>query len=165
MKTILTLVATFLIVCHAGFAKEENGMRVEVTKSTISNDDPDRRGYFEEVDRTLGLKVQAKNISMKPFDVGELEWIIIIERWGSSTQRLERYKGTQKFDPLKPGESINLTVGKSSIEGYKGWGKRYQDKIEAWRVIIRHVGVDTITVVSGSAFERANSKAKDASKD
>jgi len=147
-------------------AKDENGMRVEVSRSTVSNDDERGSGYsLSRVERTMALKVLAKNISLKPFDVGQLEWTMIVERWGvSGSSKYERYKGTENFPPLKPGESSTLTVGQSSIGGYS-FSRNYQDKLEAWKVIIRHAGADTITLVSGTAFERLNSKARDAEKE
>ncbi len=133
-------------------------------KSTIEkNDDRDRSWGLDRVDRTLGLKILAKNISMRPFDEGLLEWTIIIERWGYSPSRYERYKGMQKLDPLKPGESVNLTAGESSIGGYGGYNKRYQDKMEAWQVVVKHASGTTISVQSGSSFDRLYAKAKDAS--
>ena len=166
MKGAFAIAALVAVSALTLRARDENGMRVEVSKSTLSNDDERGAGYsLDRVERTLGLKVLAKNISMKPFDVGQLEWTMIVERWGApSSSRYERYKGTENFPPLKPGESSTLTVGQSSIGGY-GYSKNYQDKLEAWRVIIRHAGTDTITVVSGSAFERLNAKAKDACKE
>jgi hypothetical protein len=160
-RTLLFLLA--IVPFATGLAKDENGMRVEVSKSTISRDDERRRdGYLDKVDRTLGLKIQAKNISMKPLEPGEIEWTIIVERWGYSPARFERYKGKQIIEALKPGESVNLTVGQSPVGGYEGYSKQYQDKMEAWQVVIRHGGKETITVTSGSTFEKANQRAKDA---
>ena len=162
MKSIVLLLSCLLIM-PVLLAKEENGMRVEVTKSTLSNNDERGSGdFYTKVDRTLGLKVQAKNTSMKALPAGKLEWVILIERWGYSPKKIERFKGTEEFPALKPGESISLTIGQSTVGGYKGYSDKYQDSIEGWSVQILHDGKPTISLVSSSNFAKANERAKDA---
>jgi len=60
MKTILSFAVTLAFCSHAALGRNENGIPVEASKSTTSNDDSDRRGYLDEVDLTLRLKVHAK---------------------------------------------------------------------------------------------------------
>jgi hypothetical protein len=162
MKSIVLLLSCLLVMPVLS-AKEENGMRVEVSKSTLSNNDERGTGdYYTKVDRTLGLKVQAKNTSMKALPAGKLEWVILIERWGYNPKKIDRFKGSEDFPALKPGESITLTIGQSTVGGYKGYSDKYQDAIEGWSVAILHDGKPTISLVSSSNFAKANERAKDA---
>ena len=163
-KALPILVILTLTLLHLQ-AKEENGLRVEVQKSTLSKDDSRKDGYLDTVDRTLGLKVFIKNISMKDLEPGKIDWIMIVERWGSGPSRFERYKGSEPLPALRTGQELTLTVGESQISGYKGYGGTYQDKIEGWGVNVSHPNKAPMTITSSSSFERLNAKAKDAVKE
>lgn len=165
MKTTLKVFSAAvlaLLAIQSLRAKEENGLRVEVQKTTLSKDD-DRStgGYSDRIDRTLGLKIFAKNTSMKDLGQGKVEWIMIVERWGYNPRRLERYKGTEPMPTLRVGEEIILKVGESQIGGYRHYNGEYQDKIEGWSVTIFHDNKVTMTIASSSSFDRLNAKAKD----
>ena len=164
MKTLPRLAAAALLLSllPAAFAKDQNGLRIEVRKTTLERNDDTRPGWDSRMDRTLGLKLIAKNTSFKETPEGVIEWTIIVQRWGSSTRRYERYQGVDKLPPLRPGEEVNLTVGESKLTGYREYDGRYQDKIEGWSLTIKHAGAITISDTSGSNFDRLNASAKDA---
>lgn len=138
-------------------------MRVEVQKATLSKDDDRNTDYADRIDRTLGLKVYAKNTSMKDMEAGTVEWVMIVERWGYNPRRLERYKGSSAMPALRSSEEVTFSVGESQLGGYKHYGGQYQDKIEGWSVTIIHGGKPTMRLTSGSAFEKLNAKAKEPS--
>ena len=156
LTSILLLVLSFVVTVRA---EDKNGYRVTVQKTTLERDDvrgPD--AYDDKIDRTLGLKVAIKNVSMKDKVEATVEYAIIVSRWAYSPPRYEKYAGSEKLPALKPQESHDLTLGKARIGGYANYGnKRYQDKVEAWQITITE-GATPTTLQSGANYTRLAEK-------
>jgi hypothetical protein len=163
ISRVVPFIAFALLPLQILPAKEENGMRIEVQKTTISRDDERSRDYSDRIDRTLGLKIFAKNTSMKDLGPGKVDWIMIVDRWGYNPRKLERFKGSDALAALRIGEEVSFTAGQSQLGGYKHYSGQYQDKIEGWSVTITIDNKPIMTLTSGSSFEKLNAKAKDAS--
>ena len=166
MKRHLSLLLTLLCLTTAGLGEEKNGLRLTAQKTTLERDkDRDGSSYWDRVEKALGLKVSAKNVSMKEMPEGTIDSTVIVKRWGYSPPKIERYSSTEKLPPLKPGAEANVVSGKVAIGGYeRGGDKRYQDSIEAWQVIVKHNGTETCKITSTGTFEKLNARAKDGPK-
>lgn len=159
MKTLVIVTLCMLSLGASSQAEDKNGFRITVQKTTLERDDV--RGtdiYLDKIDRTLGLKVAIKNISMKEKPESNVEYAIIVSRWGYSTPRYEKYAGTEKLPALKPQVEQDMTLGKARIGGYAGYAnKRYQDKIEGWQISIKEGATPTI-IQSGANYTRLAEK-------
>lgn len=163
MKTILSAVAVLISLGLSSLAEEANGLRVTAQKTLLEkNKDRDNSAYWDTVDKAIGLKVNARNVSLADMPEGTVDYIVIVKRWGYSPDKLESFTGSEKLPALVKSAEANLTVGKVAIGGYEAGGnrKQYQDTIEAWRIIVKHDGKETLKITSTSAFDKLLPKAK-----
>lgn len=161
ISTLLALAATAL----CSIAEEANGLRLNVQKTTLERDrDNDAFGAWDQVEKSLGLRVAGKNVSFKDKPEGTIEFAVVVKRWGQQTETLEKYAGSEKFPALKPGEETKLTLAKIPLSGYETINNRKQfvDSIEGWRVVVMHEGKATITLRSSSSFDKVLERAKPA---
>jgi hypothetical protein len=163
MKAVLPCVFGLLVFLPVSTpAEEANGLRLTAQKTVLEKDTT--RGpsyYYDSVSKALGLKVNARNISFKDLSEGTLEYIVLVQRWGYSPPRIEKYTGTEPLPALRKGAEANLTVGRVPLGGYEAGGNRtrYQDSIEGWQIIAKHNGAETIKITSTSGFEPMLKKA------
>lgn len=167
MKAFSCLGWGLLLFVATGFADEANGLRVTAQKTVLENESS-RQGSspMQRVEKSLGLKVNGRNISLKDLPEGTLDYTIIVRRWGYSPDRYESYVGSEKFPALVKGAETNLTVGEVAVRGYDNLGarKQYQDSIEGWQILVKHEGKETIKLTSTAAFQKLLPKAKPAPK-
>src|SRR4051794_7143830 len=119
MKFFLRLAAVLLLTM--GFAlttraEEKNGLAVSVTKRTLNRADRRDGFYYTRYDRTQGYKVTIRNTSLKPLPEGEVNWTIAVRKVSYSTNRVEKYVGTEKLQALRSSESVDLMIGAVPIE-------------------------------------------------
>ena len=144
-------------------AEEKNGLRLTAQKTVLERDkDRDAFYMWDKVDKALGLKVSAKNVSFKEMPEGTLEYTVVVRRWGHSPTLYHRYTGTEKLPALKTGGSADLTTGKVKMGGWESSGnrKQYQDSLEGWEIVVKHGGLETIRLTSTAEFAKLNAKAK-----
>ena len=168
MKAFLACVLLVLVgALSISRGEEANGMRLTATKITLEKDkDRDAFDQWDKVDKALGLRVTARNMSFKDMPEGTVECIVIVKRWGRSPELLESYSGREKLPALLKGTEANLTIGKVPMSGYEIGGnrKQFQDSIEGWQVIAKHEGKETVRITSTNTFEKLLKKAKPAGK-
>jgi hypothetical protein len=118
------------------------------------------------VDKALGLRVSAKNISFRDLEEGTVSYTVIVKRWGYTPTKYDRHSGSEPFPALKVGAEKELKIGKVPIGGYEIGGnrKQFQDSIEGWQVTVKHGEKETIKLTSTASFDKLNEKAKDAAK-
>jgi len=160
-KLALLLVFSQFFPIPSASAQEKNGYRISVQKTTLARDDYRGGGYYaDKIDRTLALKVNIRNIGMKVKPEATIEFVILVKRWGYAPPRIEKFSGTEKLASLKQQEFADFTLGKVRIGGYANYGnKRYQDDVEAWKVLIKEEGIEAASFQSGSSFDRLFEKA------
>ncbi len=158
--SIFLLITSVWLFSATAKAEDKAGYRITVQKTTLTRDDiRTADAYADRIDRTLGLKVAIKNVSMKDKAEAEISYAIIVSRWGYSPPRYEKYQGKEKLAALKPQEEVDLTLGKARIGGYANYAnKRYQDKVEVWQVAIIQEGKEIANFTNGSNYERLNAK-------
>ena len=165
MKSFVLWLAVLGLLINCAWAEEANGLRVTAQKTTLEKD-KDRDAFYDwdKVDKALGLKVAAQNVSFKDMPEGTLSFVVIVKRWGRIPEVFESYSGTVKLPALVKGAEANLTVGKVPLSGYEAGGnrKQFQDTIEGWQIIVKHAGVETIKLTSTGTFEKLQHKAKPA---
>ena len=163
MKASLACLAGLLVLAATGLAEEANGLRLTAQK-TLLEKDKDRDQFYEwdKVEKALGLKVAARNISFKDLPEGTLEYTVIVKRWGRTPELFESYTGSEKLPALVKGAEANLTIARVPLGGWEIGGnrKQFQDSIEGWQVIAKHGGAETIKITSTAAFEKLLPKAK-----
>ncbi len=163
MKVLPALLIVVGLLMNPGFAEEANGLRLTVQKTLL--DKANNRDAFyawDKVDKALGLKVAAKNISFKDLPEGTLEYVVIVKRWGHRPELFESYSGSEKLPALAKSGEVNLVIGKVPLGGWETSSNRkeFADTIEGWQVIAKHGGKETIKIVSTAAFEKLLPKAK-----
>jgi len=163
MKVLFACVLVFGFVAAVSFGEEANGFRLSAQK-TLLEKDKNRDAFYQwdKVDKALGLKVAAKNVSLKDLGEGTLDYTVIVKRWGQVPEVLESYTGTEKLPPILKGGEINLIVGKVPMGGWENSSnrKQFQDSIEGWQVVVKHDGKETIKITSTGSFEKLLPKAK-----
>jgi hypothetical protein len=165
MKALLASLFVVGWLASVGFAEEANGLRLTAQKTLL--DKANNRDAFyawDKVEKALGLKVAAKNISFKELPEGSLEYVVIVKRWGHTPELFESYSGSEKLPALGKSGEANLIIGKVPIGGWETTSNRKQfvDSIEGWQVIARHDGKETIKLTSTASFEKLLTKAKPA---
>lgn len=162
MKIFVVVVIGMVCCAVSGFAAEANGFRLSAQK-TLLEKEKDRNAFsqWDRVEKALGIKVVAQNVSLTDLPEGTLYYSVIVKRWGSSPAIYENYTGTEKLPALSRGAEANLTIGKVPLNGYESGSnrKQYQDSIEGWQIIARHGETETIKITSTSSFEKLLSKA------
>jgi hypothetical protein len=163
MKALLACVLVFGFAVSSGLGEEANGFRLTAQKTLLEKGkDQDAFYQWDKVDKALGIKVAAKNVSLKDLPEGTIEYTVIVKRWGRVPEVLESYTGTEKLPALLKGGEANLIVGKVPLGGWETNSNRkeFQDSIEGWRVVAKHGDKETVKVTSTSSFEKLLAKAK-----
>jgi hypothetical protein len=167
MKLVLPALL-FLLFVSLALGEEANGLRLSVQK-TVLDRTKDRAAFvgWDRVEKALGLKVSAKNVSMKEKASGTIEYAVVVKKYNYSPLTLHKYTGTEPFPALKPSAEANLTIGKVPMSGYNAGGNRkeYQDSIEGWQVVVKHEGVETLKITSTGDFAKLLARAKDGPKE
>jgi hypothetical protein len=113
-----------------------------------------------EVDRTLSLKVDITNASMRDMPETKAEYIVLIQRWGSEIGSIERYEGSAKVDPLLVSRNESVLLGEFHIGGHMhGTSEMHVDHLLAWKVVIERDG-KKLDFVSTASFDSMNKRAK-----
>jgi hypothetical protein len=144
------LVALACAGAAAAHAEERNGLSVTVVKKTLDRADRSASYYNDRIDRTQGLKVTVKNSTFKPMPDGEIEWMILVRQYASTS--IEKYSGKEKLKALKPAETAELLIGAAQITGWRDWGNQWKDKIE-YRLILTQGGKETFRTASTNSFD------------
>ncbi len=144
-------------------AAEKGGLLVDISKSVVSRHDGPRDGDMMELNRTMSLKLDVKNTSSKDMPATTVDYIALIQRWGSETGSVERYSGTKPLEKLNFAHDTKLLLGDFHIGGHMhGSSDRHADRLVAWKVIITRDG-EKLEFVSGSTFESLNKRARQGS--
>jgi hypothetical protein len=146
----LVLAVAVLALAHAGRAEERNGLSVTVAKKTLDRADRSSSYYYDRIDRTQGLKVTIKNMTFKELPEGEIDWMILVRQYGSTS--IYKHSGKEKLKALKPAESAELLIGEAQITGWRDWGNQWKDKIE-YQVIVMQGGKETFRTASTNSFD------------
>jgi hypothetical protein len=144
---IFTLAAGLCAITHAD-AAEKNGLMAIVGKKTIERGDSGS-GYYSKSDRTQGLALDVKNMSIKDFPEGDVHWTIVVRR--SYEGGSDKFTGKEKLKALKPAQQHQLVLGAAQVTGYKTDYRNYKDKLE-YEVVISHDGKETIRLSSTPGF-------------
>lgn len=151
MKPPVTVLSAFAVfLTFFARAEEKNGLSVTISKKTLDRADQ-RSGYYtDRIDRTQGLKVTIKNATFKEMPEGELEWMILVRQYSSTS--IEKHTGKEKLKGLKPAEIADLVIGAAQITGWRDWGQQWKDKIE-YQVVITQGGKETYRTASTASFD------------
>ena len=131
-------------------AEERNGLSVTVTKKTLDRADRTNAYYSDRIDRTQALKVAVKNATFKEMPEGDVEWIILVRQYATTT--IHKHTGKEKLKALKPAEAAELVIGAAQITGYRDYGTQWKDKIE-YQVVINQAGKETFRTASTASFD------------
>jgi hypothetical protein len=163
MKAFLAAVLVVPWLVIGGLAEEANGLRLTVQKTQLDKQNNKDVFYeWDKVEKALGLKVAARNISFKDLPEGTLEYTVIVKRWGRTPELYENFSGTEKFPALIKSAEANLVVGKVPLGGWETNSNRkeFMDSIEGYQVIVKHDGKETVKIVSNAAFAKLLPKTK-----
>lgn len=155
MKSALkVLLGVILLPGLSLLAEEKNGVRLSVQKTTLDKIKADRSSYWDKVDKSLALRVNIKNTSLKDRPAGRITYDVIVRRHVS--EELENFSDSVELEALPKGKDIEKELGNIQMSGYENVSNRreYMDSIEAWKVTITHDGVETVSAVSGGDYER-----------
>jgi hypothetical protein len=142
-------------------AEDTNGLRLLVTKKTLDRADG-KPGYMKEIDRTMALKGQIKNISNQDLPDGKISSVVLIRRWTTETGSVERYAKEVKLDPMRTAQELELLVGEYHIGGHMhGTSDRHVDQVAAWKITVEYAG-KKIEFLGTPDFESMNKRASDA---
>jgi archaellum component FlaG (FlaF/FlaG flagellin family) len=143
-------------------AAEKGGLLIEISKKTTArNDKVTVNGVGNmEIDKDQTLKIDIKNNSSKDLPETPVDTIVLINRYFTETANVERYTGTAKIPPLKPGQTTSIDAGSFHIGGHMhGSSDMHVDKVVAWKVSLTRDG-QKLEFSSGSNFENLERRAK-----
>lgn len=159
----LSLSSLFLTIAAVD-AAEKGGLLVEISKKTTArNDKVTVNGVGNmEIDKDQTLKVDIKNNSSKDLPETPIDSIVLVNRYFTETANVERYTGTAKIPPLKPGQTTSVDLGSFHIGGHMhGSSDMHVDKVVAWKVSLTRDG-QKLDFSSSSSFDNLDKKAKPA---
>jgi hypothetical protein len=132
--------------------EEQNGLQIEVTRKTVAKNDV-RTGFYNEqqLNRTMALHVVVKNVSMKPFPAGEIDYSLLVYKYNYSNH-YQLYTGTEPLPALQIGQSADVVIGAAQINGYRDIGFQHKDKMD-YKIIIKHGSTETARVTSAEGFD------------
>ncbi|MDQ3621792.1 MAG: hypothetical protein M3463_04785 [Verrucomicrobiota bacterium] len=161
-KAVVAVLVIASAVPLPASAEDKNGLRLSVTKKTLDRADGRPANYMRQVDRTMALKAQLKNISAKDIAEGKIHCAILIRRWGmSETGTVERHTKELKLEPLKTACEVELLVGDYHIGGHLHGNADYHvDQLVAWKLTAEAGGRKT-EFQSTSSFQALNWHAKE----
>ena len=146
--------ACILAFSATGFGQEEqNGLQVEVSRKTMARNDI-RTGYYDDqqINRTMALHVVVKNVSMKPFPAGEIDYSLLVLKINYFPSHYQLYTGTEPLPALKTGESADVIIGAAQISGYRDIGIQHKDKMN-YKVVVKHGNTETARLTSIEGFD------------
>jgi hypothetical protein len=150
-----------LVFLATAFAQEEqNGLQVEVSRKTVARNDNRNSGFYDEqINRVMALHVVVKNVSMKAFPAGEIDYSLLVNKVDYYPTHYELYTGTEKLAALQTGESADVVIGAAQINGYRDFSAQRKDKMD-YQVIIKYGGVETARFSSMEDFDTVASTAQ-----
>lgn len=158
MKLWITTLALFAATLSPLTAAENGGLLVDVQKVSLERHDS---GYLgeTEINRTMGLKINIKNNSMKEVPETTLKYVILLQRWGMETGNIERTQGELKFEKLLASRSVTVNAGEIKIGGHMhGTSDKHVDRIAGWKITIVRDG-RVLDFLSNSNFDTLNKRA------
>ncbi len=166
IRKLGTFLALLLLAVCPARAEEKGGLLVDVQKKVLSrNDQTTPRGVGNvNVSRTLSLKVDLKNVSMRDMPETKISYIVLIQRWGSETGNIERYVGEAKMEAMNIANGQSVTLGEFPIGGHlHGSSEHHVDHMLAWKVVIERDGKKLDFSNTGS-FDALSNRARPGSK-
>ena len=152
-RWLLALGVSALLLNGAAAQNSKNGLLLTVVKKTLDRNDSHPGYYLEtQIDRTMALKVTAKNVSMKEMPEGVIEWSLLVKKYNYSPVRYDLYQGTEKLQALRVGESADVIIGGAQISGWRDISESHKDKLD-YQVIVKHDGKETNRVSTTASFD------------
>ncbi len=160
--SLLTCVVGLFCTTIPSGAEEKGGLLVDIQKKVLARGDrntPNGVGSTE-IDRTLSLKMDVKNNTMKPMPEAKVSYTVLLQRWGTETGNVERFTGEAKIEALGMTHSGTVIMGEFHIGGHMhGTSEMHVDRLLAWKVVIERDG-KPVEFVSASSFESLNKRAR-----
>jgi hypothetical protein len=154
MKRHWLFIGCLLAFSVSVFAQQEqNGLQVEVSRKTMARNDV-RTGYYDEqrINRTMALHVTVKNVSMKPFPAGEIDYSLLVLKVNYFPSHYLLYSGTEALHALQIGESADVVIGAAEVNGFRDIGTQRKDKMD-YKVVIKHGNTQTAQLASNEGFD------------
>jgi hypothetical protein len=159
-----------LFICALGLfcsiipasAEEKGGLLVDIQKKVLLRGDRNTVNGVgsTEVDRTLSLKMDVKNVTMRNMEEAKVTYTVLLQRWGTESGSIERFAGQAKLEALGMTHSGSVVMGEFHIGGHMhGSSEMHVDRLLAWKVVIERDG-KPVEFVSTSSFESLNKRAR-----
>ena len=162
VSLLFTSAVALIVATAPARADEKGGLLVDVQKKVLNrNDQNTPKGVGSvNVDRTLSLKVDIKNNSMRDMPESNIAYAVLIQRYASEAGSVERYEGNAKVDAMTIAHGQSVVLGEFPIHGHMhGGSEHHVDHIIAWKVVIERDG-KKLEFMSTSSFDSMNQRAK-----
>jgi hypothetical protein len=118
MKTLLTTLATVLLLVPAGAAEPHKPVVTLTVKRQILDSDHDLRGRCGDTrQKTVTLRVEISNTSQAPVGESELSGDVLVKRIKNEQEKIVREPlPPLKVPAMKPGESLIFELGKIQLD-------------------------------------------------
>src|SRR4051812_21266054 len=134
------IIPLFLVLCAGAlFAMEKDGLRVEVVPELLSDSSLPQNTMADStpVHEEMSLKASFRNTSMHDAPEGTIEYIVLVQRWGTEVGTYSSYKGSEKLEPIRFGQQVEIDIGKYQIGGHlHGGSDRHKDKLAGWKIVV-----------------------------
>jgi hypothetical protein len=108
--------------------------------------DSDSSGMITRRKQTL--KMDIKNIGLKPLNGGEIRWTVLVrKRWSG----MDKYEGVEPLRPLRPTETVEVSAGEFTVASVRTTDGIAKNDVE-YQVVFVHDGKETFRTVTASDF-------------
>lgn len=156
------LALLFATACPA-IAIEKDGLLVDV-QETVNDRKDGGPSYFREINRDMSLRADVTNRGLKDLPAGEVDYVILIERWLTEKSKYDRYRGTVKIGALPRSKNERLILGAFHLGGHlHGSSRMHVDDVAGWKLTFKYPD-KSVVVTNKSNFDSMNARATDAAK-
>ncbi len=125
-------------------------LSVNIARKTLETSavekDPNIEGAITRQKQTL--KLDIKNIGLKPLNSGEVRWTVLVKKRAAE---IDKYEGVEPLKPLRPTEQLDVSVGEFSVTSVRSSTAITKNDIE-YQVVVVHTGKETFRTATTAEF-------------
>ncbi|OYV05820.1 MAG: hypothetical protein CFE26_09590 [Verrucomicrobiales bacterium VVV1] len=156
MKRLTSMFSLGLLLMAAAGAVEPAKPLVTLSvKKQLLDSDHDMRGRQGSTQKKVyTLRVDVVNVSSSPIGESTLSGDALVARaMGEKEKIVKESLGTVKVPAMKPNEKLTLDLGKVSISEVEWRDRKFEEKLEEWKVLCKRNETEIGKAVSNERYE------------
>ncbi len=156
MKLLTPMLSLGLLLMAAAGAAEPSKPLVTLSvKKQLLDSEHDTRGRQGSTQKKVyTLRVDVVNVSSSPIGESTLSGDALVTRAiGEKEKIVKESLGTVKVPAMKPNEKLTLDLGKVSVSEVEWRDRKFEEKLEEWRIVCKRDDTEIGKAVSNERFE------------